>query len=112
MLVAVCDQVFGTSTSSCRKMVAPFSFPIRATRFSHSTASKGDFWGSLKYRGKTRPFPTVVFSTASVAGEFPLRACFTVAISSLPRHRIPPRCGGTLLFYSPVGGHASLQGLG
>src|SRR5215472_1008437 len=114
MLVAVCDQVFGTSTSSWRKMVAPFSFPIRATRFSHSTASKGDFWGSLKYRGKTRPCPphAAVFSTASAADEFSLRECFTVAISSLPLDRIPPRCGGTLLFYSPVGGHVALQGLG
>src|SRR5206468_9271201 len=47
-------------------------------------------------------------STASAARIFPLSACFTVAISSLPRHRIPPSCGGTLLFYSRVGGHASL----
>src|SRR5206468_3461002 len=50
-------------------------------------------------------------STASAARIFPLSACFTVAISSLPRHRIPPSCGGTLLFYSRVGGHASLPSL-
>jgi hypothetical protein len=39
MLVAVCDQLFGTSTSSWRKIVTPFSLPITAARFSHSTAS-------------------------------------------------------------------------
>src|SRR5713101_3154663 len=85
IFVAVCDQLFGTSTSSCRKIVAPFSFPISAVRFSHSTASKGDFFPSVKYRWKVRPFPVplAVFSAAaSVAGDFPLKACFTVAIHS------------------------------
>src|SRR3984893_7721515 len=57
MLVAVCDQLLGTSTSSWRKMVTPFSFPINAVRFSHSTASKGDLFPSVKYRWKLRPFP-------------------------------------------------------
>src|SRR5206468_4302596 len=91
-------------------MVAPFSLPIKATRFSHSTASKGDFLPSVKWREKVRPSPApaAALSTASAARIFPLSACFTVAISSLPRHRIPPSCGGTLLFYSRVGGHASL----
>src|SRR6266436_6079263 len=85
MFVAVCDQLFGTSTSSCRKIVTPFSFPISAVRFSHSTASKEDFFPSVKYRSKVRPVPAslAVFSTAvSVAGNFPLSACFTVAIRS------------------------------
>src|SRR3989442_10385907 len=83
MLVAVCDQLFGPSTSSCRQIVTRFSFPISAVRFSHSTTSKGDFFPSVKYRWKTRPVPAslAVFSTAvSVAGNFPLSACFTVAI--------------------------------
>src|SRR5882672_6596598 len=83
MFVAVCDQLFGTSTSSCRKIVTPFSFPINAVRFSHSTASKGDFFPSVKYRWKLRPLPApaAVFSAAvSVARDFPPNACFTVAI--------------------------------
>src|ERR1700675_1043109 len=48
MFVAVCDQLLGTSTSSWRKIVTPLSFPINAVRFSHSTASKGDFFPSVK----------------------------------------------------------------
>src|SRR6266581_4320379 len=105
MLVAVCDQVLGTSTSSWRKMVTPFSFPISAMRFSHSTASKGDFLPSVKYRGKGRPFlvRAAVFSpAASVACEFPVRACFTVAICP-SRALDPANERGTLLFYSPAG---------
>src|SRR6266404_3739414 len=87
MFVAVCDQLFGTSTSSCRKIVTPFSFPISAVRFSHSTASKGDFFPSVKYRSKLRPFPVpaaVISAAASVARVFPLNACFTVAIRPSP----------------------------
>src|SRR2546427_615573 len=83
MFVAVCDQLLCTSTSSCRKIVTPFSFPISAVRFSHSTASKGDFFPSVKNRWKVRPFPmpaAVISAAASVAGDFPLNACFTVAI--------------------------------
>ena len=48
MFVAVCDQLFGTSTSSCLKIVTPFSFPISAVRFSHSTLSNGDIFPSVK----------------------------------------------------------------
>src|ERR1700674_1268904 len=105
MFVAVCDQLFGTSTSSCRKIVTPFSFPISAVRFSHSTASKGDFFPSVplvKYRSKTRPFPVLpaVFSgAASIAGDFPPSACFTVAIrSSALLGSLSRR--GTLSFYA------------
>src|SRR5713101_2662219 len=102
MFVAVCDQLFGTSTSSWRKIVTPFSFPISAVRFSHSTASKGDFFPSVKYRRKVRPFPApfAVFSAAaSVAGEFPLNACFTVAIR--PSALLGPHSRGvTPPFYS------------
>src|SRR6266403_1484365 len=55
MLVAVCDQFLGTSTPSWRKMVTPFSLPISAVRFSHSTMSNGEVWPSVKYRLNTSP---------------------------------------------------------
>src|SRR2546426_7974681 len=117
MFVAVCDQLLGTSTSSWRKIVTPFSFPISAVRFSHSTASKGDFFPSVKYRWKLRPFPAprAGFSAAvSVAGEFPLNACFTVAIR--PSALSGPHSRGEnpfiLLLCVPQRYRASLQGLG
>src|SRR5580692_1283101 len=58
MLVAVCDQPFGTSTSSWRKIVLPFSLQISATRRSHSTASNGEVRPSVKYRSNSRPVRT------------------------------------------------------
>src|SRR2546422_548418 len=116
MFVAVCDQLLGTSTSSWRKIVTPFSFPINAVRFSHSTASKGDFFPSVKYRWKRRPLPAprAGFSAAvSVAGEFPLNACFTVAIR--PSALSGPHSRGEnpliLLLCVPQRYRASLQGL-
>ncbi len=39
MLVAICDQPFGTSTAFCSKIFSPFSSVMRASRISHSTAS-------------------------------------------------------------------------
>src|SRR5215472_7777485 len=105
MLVAVCDQVLGTSTSSWRKMVTPFSFPISAVRFSHSTESKGDFLPSVKYLGKVRPRPVravVLAAATSVAGEFPLNACFTVAIRSSALPGFLPSAGNpTILLLCP-----------
>src|SRR6266568_1488433 len=101
MLVAVCDQLLGTSTSSWRKIVTPFSLPISAVRFSHSTASNGDFFPSVKYRSKTRPLPappTVFAAAASVAGDFPLNACFTVAIRSSAPPGSPPKRGEPYYF--------------
>src|SRR5580692_4167728 len=86
MFVAVCDQLFGTSTSSWRKIVTPFSFPISAVRFSHSTASNGEIFPSVKYLSKGRPLgaPAPVFSgVVSVIGAFPVITCFTVAIPFL-----------------------------
>src|SRR5713101_3751921 len=103
MFVAVCDQLLGTSTSSCRKIVTPFSFPISAVRFSHSTASKGDFFPSVKYRWKLRPFPAppAAFSAAlSVAGEFPPNACFTVAIR--PSALSGPHSRGEPSYFTPL----------
>src|SRR5271168_3200865 len=86
MFVAVCDQFFGTSTSSWRKIVTPFSLPISAVRFSHSTVSNGDFFPSVKYRAKDNPLPApvVTFSGAvPVSSVFPFSAGFTVAIPFL-----------------------------
>src|SRR5947207_4474980 len=116
MFVAVCDQLLGTSTSSWRKIVTPFSFPINAVRFSHSTASKGDFFPSVKYRWKRRPFPAprAGFSAAvSVPGEFPLNACFTVAIrpSALSGPHSRRENPLILLLCAPQRHRASLQGL-
>src|SRR5260370_1150451 len=112
------DQLFGTSTSSWRKIVTPFSFPISTVSFSHSTASKGDFFPSVKYRSKVRPFPSplAVFSAAaSVAGDFPFNACFTVAIRPSALLGRPHSRGGNpfiLLLCVPQRCHASLQRLG
>src|SRR5580704_18600745 len=90
MFVAVCDQFFGTSTSSWRKMVTPFSFPISAVRFSHSTASNGEIFPSVKYLSKARPCCAPVFSgVVSVIGEFRVNACFTVAILPLRNLELP-----------------------
>src|SRR5579863_5177210 len=103
MFVAVCDQPFGTSTSSWRKIVTPFSFPIRAVRFSHSTASNGDIFPSVKYRLKGRPLaaPAPVFSgVLSVIGEFPVNACLTVAILFLHYAGLPPH--GEPLNFTPL----------
>src|SRR5580692_7797630 len=100
MFVAVCDQLFGTSTSSWRKIVTPFSFPISAVRFSHSTASNGEIFPSVKYLSKGRPLraPAPAFSrVVSVIGEFPVIACFTVAIPLLRTFRLPLFPGNLLI---------------
>src|SRR5258708_28538600 len=100
MLVAVCDQPFGTSTSAWRKIVTPFSLPISAERFSHSTASNGETFPSVKNRSNTSPVrtPAAVPAAAFASSVFPFSACFTVAILSSTYRA--PRLGGTLLFYS------------
>src|SRR6476660_5843629 len=90
MFVAVCDQFFGTSTSSCRKIVTPFSFPIRAVRFSHSTASNGELFPSVKYLSKGSPLCAPLLSgLTSVIEDFPVSACFTVAIPFLRNLGLP-----------------------
>src|SRR5579864_3710389 len=60
MFVAVCDQDFGTSTLSWRKITCPFSFPICAVLFSHSTASYGDTRPSVNRRRNSVPVETLV----------------------------------------------------
>src|SRR5882724_2542154 len=105
MFVAVCDQERGTSTSSWRKIVTPFSLPITAGRFSHSTASNGDILPSVKNLSNTNP----VFTGPLLAGLLPaafsaassvllFNAGFTVAISHSSRAFGLP-LAGTLLFY-------------
>src|SRR6476646_5813563 len=92
MFVAVCDPFFGTSTASCRQIVTPFSFPIRAVRFSHSTASNGEIFPSVKYLSKGSPLcaPALVLSELTpVIGDFPVSACFTVAIPFLRNLGLP-----------------------
>jgi hypothetical protein len=93
-----------TSTSSWRKMVTPFSFPMSAVRDSHSTASKGDFLPSVKYlwKGRPRPVPAVVLAAGvSVAGELSLNACFTVAIVP-PPFQGPLPCAGEPYHFTPL----------
>src|SRR6266478_2880380 len=81
MLVAVCDQPLGTSTPSWRKIVVPFSFPISAVRFSHSTMSNAEVLPSVKRRSNTNPLRTPASSArVPVSTALPFSAGFTVAI--------------------------------
>ena len=83
MLVAVCDQPFGTSTFSWRKIVLPFSLPISATRRSHSTASNGDVRPSVKYLWNSRPVRTSTSAGVAALGwsiVFSFRAIFVCDI--------------------------------
>src|SRR6266436_5605657 len=99
MLVAVCDQLLGTSTSSWRKIVTPFSLPISAVRFSHSTASNGEIFPSVKKRLKFNPVGVPCVSGAPASTDLPCSTGFTVAILFL--QALGPRfLQGTLLFYS------------
>src|SRR5579863_6388142 len=101
MFVAVCDQPFGTSTSSWRKIVLPFSLPIRATRRSHSTASNGAVRPSVKYLWNSRPVRTSTSAGVVALGwstVFSFRAIFVYDIHRLRAGGLP-RAEGTLLFY-------------
>src|ERR1700736_5615443 len=94
MFVAVCDQFLGTSTPSWRKMVTPFSFPIRAVRFSHSTKSKGEpFPSVVKYRSNTSPVgaPAVLSGLTPVSSDLACKADFTVAIRPSALQGLPLR---------------------
>src|ERR1051326_7971319 len=64
MLVAVCDQSTGTSTSRCSKITAPLSLPMEAVRVSHWTSSYGVLPASrreVKYLGNETPDLVVVW---------------------------------------------------
>src|SRR5580704_3784947 len=82
-------------------MVTPFSLPISAVRFSHSTASNGAVLPSVKYRLNTRPVlsPEVCSGLTPVCSDLPFNAVLTVAMYS-PRSRAPPRGGGHP-YYTP-----------
>src|ERR1700688_1567666 len=102
MLVAVCDHPLGTSTFSWRKIVLPFSLPIRATRRSHSTASNGEVRPSVKYRSNSSPVRTSTSAGAAVPvcrAVFSFIAIFVCDIFCLRAGRLP-RAEGTILFYS------------
>src|SRR6266403_1665154 len=98
MLVAVCDQPLGTSTPSWRKIVVPFSFPISAVRFSHSTMSNAEVLPSVKRRSNTNPLPTPASpARVPLSTALPFSAGFTVAIC--PSAQWVPSTEATLLFY-------------
>src|ERR1700688_4989344 len=103
MLVAVCDQLLGTSTSSWRKMVTPFSLPISAVRFSHSTASNGEIFPSVKKRSNTNPLWLPRVSGIPASTDFPIGAVFTVAILFLPNPG--PRGNPLILLLCGCRGH-------
>src|SRR5271154_3624333 len=81
MLVAVCDQSGGTSTSRCSKITDPLSFPIEAVRVSHGISSYGVLPGSslaVKYRGNAIP----VFVLNIVLGSN--TSIFAISMASCP----------------------------
>src|SRR5215470_7292533 len=55
IFVAVIDQVLGTSTFFCSKMISPDSLVIAAVRYSHSTLSYGEIPSRVKYRRNSTP---------------------------------------------------------
>src|SRR3984957_4926544 len=89
MFVAVCDQDFGTSTSSCRKITWPLSLPISAWRNSHSTTSKGCTFPAVNRRLNSKPVARCVvrsmrgfeFRTARVSAIVCLRAAVVPAFA-------------------------------
>src|SRR2546425_10614816 len=107
MLVAVWDQVLGTSTFSWRKIVWPFSLLIWAVRRSHATASKGETLPSAKNRRNSSPVFAWVERGGSKGGSvFPVvvfwfSAIFVCAIAASAQGGFP-RGWGTRLFYPQV----------
>ena len=63
MFVEFCDQVFGNSTSRCSKATRS-PWPMRASRSSHSTVSKGCTPGVVNRRAmdNARPLRTSCMS--------------------------------------------------
>src|SRR5579875_2965764 len=88
MFVAFWDHDLGNSTSGCSKeTLSPC--PIRASRISHSTASKGCVPALVKYRRIERPSPL----------RSPSRSCVSVvdvAISTAPSAALKDRSPGDL----------------
>src|SRR5689334_6191441 len=110
MLVAVCDQSTGVSTSRCSKMIAPLSLPMAAVRVSHWTSSYGVFPGSrreVKNRGKAIPVfdfvVTGVFNASIFALKsteiWPMASLYLRSVSSYRLRNIAPiyRCSSRIL---------------
>src|SRR5438128_1669683 len=77
MLVAVCDQSTGASTSRCSNMTAPLSLPIEAVRVSHWISSYGVLPASslaVKCRGKVIPDLVILVDFAFNTSIFALRS--------------------------------------
>src|SRR4051794_17193099 len=99
MLVAVCDQNEGNSTSFCSKE-GPSLPGISAVRVSHTTASNGSAPSSVKYRStpietSSLPSRTRVSAWFSVVA---IPCSLVVLVGILPDHRTCVR----LRFLEPV----------
>src|SRR5438034_10432976 len=84
MLVACCDQNFGTSTSRCSNTTSPRSLPITAVRISHSISSNGSTRSSpasVKKRGNVRPGAEAVAFDFVRGGSIGGAACAAVLLS-------------------------------
>jgi len=80
MFGAVCDPAFRRLNVFLGKIVTPFSFPIKAVRFSHSTpCRKGDFFPSVKYRCEAHTFTRTT-------------RCLLCSCSRIRGKRFPPQC--------------------
>ena len=105
MLVAVWDQVLGTSTFSWRKIVWPFSLLIWAVRRSHATASKGETLPSAKNRRNSSPVFAWVERGGSKGGSvFPVvvfwfSAIFVCAIAASAQEGFP--MAGEPVYFTP-----------
>src|SRR2546422_8992105 len=105
MLVAVWDQVVGTSTFSWRKIVWPFSLLIWAVRRSHATASKGETLPSAKNRRNSSPVFAWVERGGSKGGSvFPVvvfwfSAIFVCAIAASAQEGFP--MAGETVYFTP-----------
>src|SRR4051812_23924154 len=88
MLVAVCDQSTGTSTSRCSKITEPLSLPIEAVRVSHWTSSYGVLPASslvVEYRGNEIPVLVSLGSCVFNNSIFALKSTDSCPMSSLFR---------------------------
>src|SRR5260370_26194897 len=111
MLVAVCDQSTGTSTSRCSNITEPLSLPIEAVRVSHWISSYGVLPASslvVKYRGNEIPvlvlFGSFVFNNSILS----LKSTDSCPLNSSPGFLLgkrlrnnAPRCDGPARIISP-----------
>ena len=91
MLVAVCDQNFGNSTSFCSN-AGPFLPGIVASRISHSTSSNGARPGIVKYRRTPRCAAASITSfVISVSCASTAAASFALAMCAPPDRSVPAK---------------------